>query len=223
MIYTTHYHRSTFKHLSQNQIRESVTDPYTEPIKPRGHARFRRKLYSKLVSLAYPSDSHSLGLHAAPTLVYTRCVCVCVCTSVCVCVCIQAEPLSPDSQPHWDFQSQARKRLPTPLPVSRTPVILQLRGRAVRSGPIPFLLNSGTSGADVSLTTQRCCGLTPPSFNKTNKTELELQPATKVAAPRLNNNMQQNCTEYTGINIALLSCGPEKDNYQANWVKIGDE
>lgn len=94
----------------------------------------------------------------------------------------------------------------------------------MRSGPIPFPLNSDTSGADVTPTPQRCCGLAPPSFDKTNKrwTERELRSATKVAAPRLNNNTQ-NCTEYTGINIALLSCGPEKDNDQVNWVKIGDK
>lgn len=54
-----------------------------EPIKPRGHVGFRRKLYmSKQVSPPI-HQTHSLGLLAAPTLVYTRCVCVCLRLYVC--------------------------------------------------------------------------------------------------------------------------------------------
>lgn len=85
-----HYHRSTFKHLSRNQIRESVTDLYTEPIKPWGHVGFWRKPYlSRLVPVSPPrppsnlslSDSHTPRAH---TRLFT------------LGECVQAEPLSPD-------------------------------------------------------------------------------------------------------------------------------
>lgn len=143
--YTAHYHRSTFKHLSRNQIRKSVTDLYMKPIKPLGHVGFRRKPYlGRLVPVSPPPlDSHSLGLTHTHTHLFT------------LSECVQAEPLSLDSQPHSDIQSQAHIRFPTPRWVSQTCLILQLRGRAVRSGQIPFLQNSDTTGADVSRTPQR--------------------------------------------------------------------
>lgn len=143
--YTAHFHKSTCKHRSWNQIRKSVTDLYMEPKKPSGHVGFRRKPYlGRLVPVSPPSVR--LSQHRAHTHLFT------------LGECVQAEPLSPDSQPHSDVQSQVHIRLPTPRWVAQTSLIPQLRGSAVRSGQIPFLQNSDTTRANVPLTPQRRCG-----------------------------------------------------------------
>lgn len=87
-----HYHRTTFKHLSRNQIRESVTDLDTEPRKPWGHVGFRRKPYlSRLlpVSLPHTPPSNLSLLDSRTPRAHTR--------LFTLGECVQAEPLSPDS------------------------------------------------------------------------------------------------------------------------------
>lgn len=131
-----HYHRTTFKHLSRNQIRESVTDLDTEPRKPWGHVGFRRKPYlSRLLPVSLPHTP-------APPHRISRCWTLARpgLTHACLhSVSVYRLSRSPRTlSPHSDVQSRAHTRFPTPrlsipdLPNPPTP----RQSRALRANPI---------------------------------------------------------------------------------------
>lgn len=219
MIYTAHYHKSTLKHLSQNQIRKSVTDPYMEHHKALRPCWIQEEAIYEQASSSKPPPtppSPSDSQPRAQTLVYTWWVCTDWAPLPRLSATLRRSVTGSHMLTHTSPRIPDPRNPPTP------------RQSSVRSGQIPFLQNSDTSAADTSQTPQRWCGLAPspdvlalqPSFNTTNNWkgwEMGVHNQRCSAGPEF-----EEITElpriYTNQYWSVV-WGPEKDNYPLTGVK----